>query len=229
MELKPDLEEFGEGCCPSCGEEPRRRGGDSAGLLVLRRAPRPRARRVPGVRRACPRAGIARSRPGQAWALARSRPACCLLHSTGGVSPPRAHLLRRATVIVALHVGRAAPLPARRAGRDSRRSFSARCSTSRVIACRTRTSARVASRSGAVARASSSSPRDEARSIRRRLAPRRASAPDLEHVLPSYVRADGSSFTTASAGTVRGASRSSCSLCCLARSSALIAPRRRAL
>ena len=21
MELKPDLEEFGEGCCPSCGEE----------------------------------------------------------------------------------------------------------------------------------------------------------------------------------------------------------------
>ena len=70
-----------------------------------------------------------------------------------------------------------------------------------MIACRTRTSARVASRSGAVARASSSSPRDEARSIRRRLAPRRASAPDLEHVL-LFLRPGGRKlFTTASAGT----------------------------
>jgi hypothetical protein len=101
--------------------------------------------------------------------------------------------------------------PARRAGPDLRRSFWGRSSTSRATACRTRTSARAASRSQAAWEGSLSSPRGEARSIRRRSELRRAPPPISSTSSRFCARVAGSSFMTVSAGTARGGSRRTCS------------------
>jgi hypothetical protein len=102
------------------------------------------------------------------------------------------------------------------AARGLRHSYWGRFSTSRATAFRTETSTRVGSRSAAVSRASSSSRRGEARSIRRQLALQRAPCRTSSTSFRSCARVVGNSSTT-TAGTARVGSRQACSSCSPAR------------
>jgi hypothetical protein len=107
---------------------------------------------------------------------------------------------------------RQAPRPAPPAAPGSPHSSWGRFSTWPATVFRTGTSARAGSRSAAASRASSSSPRGEARSIRRQLALRRAPRLTSSTSFRSCARAEESSSTT-TAGTARAGSRQACSSC----------------